>query len=236
MRSIIKTENIVTANNTPALLTIYQNPNTEYSPENPDFFSIIIDGEFFLDNKNDTDNLLENKHFNVKRSNGTIVDVRLLMDHNNALKKYGTSEPFELFEKSTIDSILERRKLTAWLVDEVYDVVVTSTDGSDEVLHEIEGVYAFLGLEALLEEWMVEFDLSYNSSIVNLTALENGDCSQVICVQKNNSYHGQVTVGKLYQVHKEHRDGDFVYFIVDDNWDIWKLGNQADWLFEPYYP
>lgn len=167
MRSIIKTENIVTANNTPALLTIYQNPNTEYSPENPDFFSIIIDGEFFLDNKNDADNLLENKHFNVKRSNGTIVDVRLLMDHNNALKKYGTSEPFELFEKSTIDSILERRKLTAWLVDEVYDVVVTSTDGSDEILHEIEGVYAFLGLEALLEEWMVEFGLSYNSSNLN---------------------------------------------------------------------
>lgn len=242
MSTIVKTENVMTSQHIPARLMVCRNINTEYEPENPDLFSIRIDGEMFLDNGNNTGDLVLSEQFDVNRSNGTTADVRLFIDREKALKNYDKVGAYNFFDMLTSDIVLERRKLTKWLEGNVYDVIVAAVD-SDEVLHEINGVYAFNGIDALVEEWAGEFELDFveeedemGDAVVSLETLKAGGYSWVICAKENHCVQGQVTVGKKYKVHHENKDGEnTLYFIVDDNWDIWILGNPADSLFKPYH-
>lgn len=242
MNTIVKTKNVMTSQHIPAQLMVRRNVNTEYEPEHPDLFSIRIDGEMFLDNDNNTGGLILSEQFDVIRSNYTTADVRLFIDGEKVSKNYNQVGAYNFFDMLTRDIISERRKLTKWLEGNVYDVIVIAVD-SDEVLHEINGVYAFNGIDALVEEWAGEFELDFvegedkmGDAVVSLGTLKAGGYSWVICAKKNHSFQGQVTVGKIYKVHHEDKDDEATsYFIIDDDWEVWMLGNPADSLFKPYH-
>lgn len=243
MNTIVKTKNVMTSQHIPAQLMVRRNINTDYEPEHPDLFSIRIDGEMFLDNGNNTGGLVLSEQFDVNRSNYTTADVCLFIDKEKASENYNQVGAYNFFDMLTSDIISERRKLTKWLEGNVYDVIVIAVD-SDEVLHEINGVYAFNGIDALVEEWAGEFELNFveeedkmGDAVVSLETLKTGGYSWVICAKKNHSFQGQVTLGKTYKIHHE-KTGfkEISYFIIDDNWDVWMLGNPADSLFKPYYP
>ena len=167
----------------------------------------------------------------------------MFIDREKASENYNQVGAYNFFDMLTRDIISERRKLTKWLEGNVYDVIVIAVD-SDEVLHEINGVYAFNGIDALVEEWAGEFELDFveeedkmDAAVVSLGTLKAGDYSWVICAKKNHGFQGQVTVGKTYKIHSEDKDDEGIsYFIIDDNWEVWMLGNPADSLFEPYHP
>lgn len=217
MSTIVKIENVMTSQHIPARLMVCRNINTEYESENPDLFSIRIDGEIFLDNGNNTGDLVLSEQFDVNRSNGTTADVRLFIDREKALKDYGKVDAYDFFDMLTSDIVLERRKLTKWLEGNVYDVIVTAVD-SNEVLHEINGVYAFNGIDALVEEWAGEFELDFvekedkmGDTVVSLETLKSGGYSWVICAKENHCVQGQVTVGKTYKVHHENKLADSLF-------------------------
>lgn len=242
MNTIVKTKNVMTSQHIPAQLMVRRNLNTDYEPEHPDLFSIRIDGEMFLDNGNNTDGLVLSEQFDVIRSNYTTAEVCFFIDREKASEKYNQVGAYNFFDMLTSDIISERRKLTKWLEGNVYDVIVIAMD-SDEVLHEINGVYAFNGIDALVEEWAGEFELDLvkeedktGDAVVSLETLKTGGYSWVICVKKNHSFQGQVTLGKTYKIHHEEKGfKEISYFIIDDNWEVWMLGNPADSLFKPYH-
>ena len=243
MNTIVKTKNVMTSQHIPAQLMVRRNINTDYEPEHPDLFSIRIDGEMFLDNGNNTGGLILSEQFDVNRSNYTTAEVCFFIDREKASENYNQVGAYNFFDMLTRDIISERRKLTKWLEGNVYDVIVIAMD-SDEVLHEINGVYAFNGIDALVEEWAGEFKLDFvkeedktGDAVVSLETLKTGDYSWVTCAKKNRSFQGQLTVGKAYKIHREDKyDEGISYFIIDDNWDVWMLGNPADSLFKPYHP